>query len=346
MNKSENLTLENPAIPTWFEVHFPGKRTNPYFFWSIIGSAGVITLLALWLKTGIRTFLFPFVPLSLGIALIPIATRVGYNILLNWQEQVATFVRVSGEIDLDKWYKSRFREGANSKAPLVCGFLFNILSFIAFIMAGTFNHLAWYYSLVTGVLLLLVNFLCGVVLCSMWFLGKLVWDLGRRFKVHVSRHSYGITSTGPVLAKVYLVAAIVWFIISLSAYRSDYSWLLLVFLTTPTFIFLCGSFIVIQFPLHVRMREFKSNELRKLERVLAKLIPENLEEFSNERREQIEFYHRLEDSISELPEWPFRWGSYAGVIGTSLGAMAPTILSYLLQAGVIRFSWFLFPIRP
>jgi len=333
----------NAAIPTWFEHNLPSPKKNTRLWWTSIGIVCVSVSITLWLKTGARVFLFPFVPLSFGIALIPIATRISYNILLKWEDQVTTFVKTD-ENSLRDLYEKRFIKGAKSKAAIICGFLFNALSFFAFSMAGTFSHMAWYYRVVTISLLFVINFFCGVVLCSMWFLAKLVWDLGK-YDVEVSRHSYGVTSTGPVLLKVYFLAAIVWFTISLSAYRSDYSWLLLVFLATPTFIFLCVSFIVIQIPLHERMREFKRKRLNELGLILTELDPKNLRDCDTERRERIEFYRRLEDSTNELPEWPFRLGSYLGVIGSSLAAMAPTIISYLLRAGLIRFSWFLLPRR-
>jgi hypothetical protein len=329
-------------FPTWFEQKLPCPRKHTPLWWASIGLLFASVSVALWSKTGTRVFLFPFVPLSFGIALIPIATRISYNILLKWEKQVATFLKTD-ESSLRDFYEKRFIRGANSKAPIICGFLFNALSFTAFAKAGTFSQMAWYYGVVAGSLLFIINFFCGVVLCAMWFLAKFVWDLGG-FDVQVSRHSYGITSTGPVLLKVYFLAAIVWFTISLSAYRSDYSWVLLIFLATPTFIFLSLSFIVIQIPLHERMREFKRKQLNELERILAELNPTNLEGCDIEKREKIEFYRRLEDSTNQLPEWPFKWGSYIGVIGTSLAAMAPTIISYLLQAGRIKFSWFLLPL--
>src|SRR5262249_44631789 len=152
--------------------------------------------------------------------LIPIATRTGYNILLNWEPQVATFIR-SESLDSNS-YRAHFRDGATSRAPIVWGLVFNALSFLAYALAGIFTQLNWYSKIFAALLLISINFMCGIVLCSMWFLGKLVWKIGHS-DVHVSRHSYGVTSTGPVLLRVYLLAAGVWFTISLSAYRSAYS---------------------------------------------------------------------------------------------------------------------------
>src|SRR5229473_1419109 len=109
------IQIESPKIRTWFENYFPWIRKHPYRWWGLIGSASVLISAILRFMAGPGLFSFPFIPVSLGIALIPLATRLGYNILLDWEEQVVTFIVHDNDAQLRNWYRARFTQGAESR---------------------------------------------------------------------------------------------------------------------------------------------------------------------------------------------------------------------------------------
>ncbi|HXI23519.1 MAG TPA: hypothetical protein VNG71_06570 [Pyrinomonadaceae bacterium] len=238
--------------------------------------------------------------------------------------------------DPGDWFRLHFVRGSTSRVVSWCGAVFSAVCLVVFWALGAFTDWTTSSTLVAVAEIAIAGFSCGAVLGSMFLLGKLVWEIGHQ-NIVVAPHSLGVTSTGPTLSKVYAIGAAVWFVFGVSAYDFPHPWLLIVFLAVPTFLFLAGSFVIIQFPLHDRMRDYKKKELERLDNILEKLTPAD-PDCTPEVLRQISFYQRLQREVDDLPEWPFRWRSYASVIGTSVAAAMPGILSALVQAGIIHFS--------
>jgi hypothetical protein len=327
-----------PYIPTWFEYRWyrGGNVGSP-----IVGFTFLLLSVLFWRSTGSRFFLFPLVPIAIGMAIIPITHRLAFKVLLSWEDQVVRFMRIrdaESQDDRRVWYRLHFTQGATSHIVLYCALGFSGICALMFSLLGDFSAVGFLSTFFALFEVALAGFFCGAVLGSMGLLFKLIWEIGHQ-EIIVSAHSFGVTSTGSTLLKVYAMGAGVWSVFLLSAYNFRHPWVLIFSLAVPTFIFLCGSFVLIQFPLHARMNDYKKRELARLDSVLSQLIPQDLAHCTPVQRERIPFYQKLQKDIDDLPEWPFRWRSYLGVIGASVAAAVPTILSYLLQSGILHLAW-------
>src|SRR5260221_1879865 len=246
---------DRPHIPTWFEYHwYRGRNIGSL----ILGFAFLLLSLLFWRSTGSRLFLFPLVPVAIGMAIIPIAHRIAFQILLAWEDQVVQFMRThntQSEDERREWYRKRFRQGATSPVVFYCALAFSGVSVFVIWFLGGFSTLPNLPRFVSLLELALAGFFCGAVLGSMALLFKLIWEIGHQ-EILVSGHSFGVTSTGPTLLKVYAMGAGVWSVFLLSVYSFQHPWLLILSLAVPTFIVLCGSFVFFQFPLQARMTDY------------------------------------------------------------------------------------------
>lgn len=323
---------------TWFQLYpdKPGGRINTY--WIPAGLALSLASILCFLVTDNVLFIVTFLPMALGGALIVLVSRGVYRTLVSWEGQMLSFIadKRYSEIAIKRWFRSHFRNGTRFWPPFVSGIIFVLVSFLVWGGSGIFAGLERIPSTVAAATLLFTSFLVGVVLSLLYYLARLVIGLGD-FNIVVSSHSYGVLSVGHVLVSVYVRASLVWFTIALSGvFIFKAMPLPMAILGLPTFLFVVGSFVFIQFPLHRQMKEYKKQELRKLDAALRTLAPYPIEDCTPERLEQIKFYRELAGSISSLPDWPYHWKSAAGVTLTSALAASPSILSLAVDAGKLR----------
>ncbi len=336
VGKKDSLSrVRKSAFATWFELYPARPRVYSNLYW--VGASlllSIATAIA-YFVTNNKLFLFTFLPLAIGGGLIVIVTRRVYQTLLDWEDQMRSFVfdKNYSESALKRWFRSHFKNGTQFRTPLICGIVFSIISFFVWGSSGVFSGLGWVPFILAICVLLFTSFLVGIVLCLLYYLGGLILGLGK-FDIVVNQHSYGVLSLGNILVKMYAQASFVWFIIALSGvYVFKETPLPMTILGLPTLLFVIGSFVFIQFPVHKQMKEYKRKELQKIDSTLRTLIPYPVEECTPERLEQIKFYRDLANSISNLPEWPYHWKGAAGVTITSLLAASPGIVSFVADTG-------------
>ena len=323
-------TCERSRAPTWFEHWSPG-RTGSDWFWVILGMSCVTVSLSLYVATGAKPLLVRVAPVSAGAALIPLGMKVIYGLLSGWESSLTTFV-VRPKSEPQSWYRDQFEAFLRTPVPICVGFLWMALSIGAFSLAGTFGELGLQIKAAAIVTLGFAAFVCGVGLTSIFYLGRVIWQLGSS-PVTVAAHRFGVLSTGDILLKCYVVIAAIWCVYTSSAvWNVATGWITMVLLAVPAVFFIVGSFVVCQLPLHWRMVDFKHTLVRDLEQQIAALQAKNLDTLSDRERQLLVLLRSLSKEALPLPEWPFRWKALAGVFVFSIGAIAPAIVSTLIRS--------------
>jgi len=78
------------------------------------------------------------------------------------------------------------------------------------------------------------------------------------------------------------------------------------------------------------MVEYKRAMLIRLENLFESSLPKQPNEMTEERQRQMTFYLSELKRVQNWPEWPFSVGNLSGVMGASLGAIAPQIIHVAL----------------
>jgi hypothetical protein len=278
-------------------------------------------------------FLGTFMLLSLCIGLVPLIMRAVYAILGTWMNHVPDFLPSDPQITADcrAWTEGEYWAFNNSPSQWRFGLSFALLACWAWWAAGAFAQLSSPALVLALGITFLSTFVCGVGLISVYCLARHVWRVGKRYEVRVSDHQYGVLSTGSMLVKNYALVAVVWCVSTSSAtWTLDSRGTPLFALAVPTAVFFVGSFLVCQFPLHARMVEYKRKRLKELDALLNRLAPDSPDDVTKNRQGQVEFCVSEIRRTSKLPEWPFGIGALSGVVGASIGTVAPQLLQTLI----------------
>jgi hypothetical protein len=279
-----------------------------------------------------------FAAFASTIALVPLAMKTIFHVIWEWRSRAADFAR-SEDLDSDPrvaaWIESEFKAFLRSAVPLVVGLAYATFALLVYQESGTFQDLSALQALLGKCVIWLGSLMCGIGLMSIFYLGRLIWRMGKKYHVRVANHTHGILSTGDALLRCYLVIAIVW-----AVYTSSAVWnlsgrvLTLLALSLPAVCLFISSFVVCQLPLHDRMLEAKRARLKALDDLLQELTPVDVHQLTEHRKEQVDFCVEEIERVASWPEWPFRIRAFSGVVAASVGAIAPTILDIVVARWV------------
>jgi len=181
--------------------------------------------------------------------------------------------------------------------------------------------------------------LAGFGLDAIFATGRLIWRFGRRYRIVVRGHKFGVLSTGRVLGHCFLAVAIVAMIYYSSAIFGlkhlpadlTYRNAPLLMLSAPTLIFIFASFVVCQIPLHIQIIEYKRNQLTDIERILDQLKTRINDNIGSILQRQIGFFENRRTQIMALPEWPFGFSALLAAIGSSIVPVLPSLIGFLVK---------------
>jgi hypothetical protein len=318
------------VYPTYLET-LTGARTAKIWVWVVVGVFATALPLLGFLRWHNPAMLGTFTFLGASIAILPLAMKGIYAVLLSWTRLLPTFLRKDGATpsDYKRWAQQEFERLNNSVIPRNFGFAYALFALAAFWFGGAFDALPLLMLVLCGSITLLSSFVCGVGLAAVFFLGQSIWRLGREFPVRISEHGFGVLSVGRALVKSYALVAVVWCCYTASGtWALRGKWVPLLVLAAPAFVFFVSSFVICQFPLHLRMVDCKRAALLELDNLLEKLTPTDPNDLSQERQRQIEFCIALTKRVNHWPEWPFGIANLSRVLGVSVGAVAPQLIQF------------------
>ncbi len=259
---------------------------------------------------------------------VPIGIRSGSKAFGEWAESLSYFVK-KDKMVLDDWIsrQARFLYGDRGVSRFALAFAF--LTVGTHWAGQTFNGMTITQMLVPMAILSSTGFVCGIGLACIFLFSRIIWKLGR-FAVRVESHQFGIMSTGSVMAKCYVTAAVIWLLYTLSTpWAEKRAWITMALLGIPPLVLFVGSFALSQFPLHKRMLDYKRLRVMELQERIRALEPASPDGLTEEIRKKIEFYRlTLLDALA-LPEWPFSFGNVSGVFVSSATAVLPVLLKGL-----------------
>jgi hypothetical protein len=314
----------------------PPFRGTPYLFWFVcfVGFAGAALVISIGTPPGWRYFAF-CLSIAGGFLTVPLVFRLAYLRFKSWSEDVRSFVVLTDKFGPDAlaaFLSAELSQFRGSKSAFVVSAIFGAMAFLVFRLAGYPVGFGSLSSLLAGALVAGSAFVAGLGLVTIFYGCRTIWRVGA-FSVRVRSNKFEITSTGAMLSQCYLAIAFSWALYSSSAIAwvdSNHfleAELPLMLLSAPTFVAFTASFIACQFPLHLRMLEFKKRELRAIEDLLDQLKPSKIEDLDSARKEKISYFEAKRNEIAALPEWPFSSKALWGVLGSSLTAVFPALIT-------------------
>jgi hypothetical protein len=311
------MNNSSPATPFDRLTQKLGNRSSWLF--SIVSIVSVVSTLFVSLNYGNNLIIL--LPLSATIGLVPLFVKKGATILYNWKEETAEFLK----------YSRRFQSFADVRFSILAGCVFMIIASVIYVKANSFDELSLFGKTASWLVFGGSTFIGGIGILSIVHLCLLFRDIGK-CPVEVTDTTFGIMSSGNKLLSCYSLGCIGWFLYSFSGFGTIlYSKNPLYYLSLPSFVFLVGSFIFAQYPLHNRMVEFKKKRIQHIQKLIEGVYPKEAEKVNKEQLELLERLSGLSKEASKLPVWPFNFGTFLGVISGALGAIFPSLLSIGLE---------------
>lgn len=316
--------MENsfPLTPFDHLIHQRGNRTSFVYLFLSTTSIIVSWLIALNYSQSLTILL----PLSITLGIVPFFVKKGATILYSWKEELSDFLKVD-RVDIEKTCNQRFSKFAKVHLSIVVGSVFAITASFIYFQAGAFRELTLVGQIVGWLIFFVSTFICGMGLVSIVHLSLFFRDIGK-FPVEVTNTAFGIMSAGNKLLSCYLFGCFAWCIYSFSGLGTIFSSNNpFYYLSIPSFIFLVGSFIFAQYPLHTRMSEYKKKRIQHIQKLMESVYPKEMEGVT---KEQLELLSRLSDltkEASQLPTWPSNYQTFMGAISSAFGAILPSLLS-------------------
>lgn len=319
----------DPTALSYFDRLRIRPRSGTYRSWAVAGLVAAGICASFYVLTGSVQFLTTFLPLALGIGLVPAAIRIGLAIVRDWEENAVRFVRADSGL-FREWYRSRFIAYLNAWDVPAWGFAYFGAAAVAFRGGGAFDGLSGMGLILAYGILALSAFCCGVGVATVIRFANLIWGLGR-YQVWVTKSPFGVLSTGPMLVRCYFLAGVIWCVYTSSAgWNLAAGWIPVIALSVPAITIILGSFVIAQIPLHRRMVECKRARMFELEEILQKFVPRIADDLTEERLKRLAFLRAELEAASSLPEWPFGWRSLSAVFATSIASVSPTLITFLL----------------
>lgn len=314
----------------------PPFRGVPYLFWFLCfaASAGAAWVISRDMPNGWRYFLF-CLSIAAGFLTVPLAFKLAYLRFKSWSEDVPSFVVLSDKFGADALADLLSDELSQFRGPasaFVISIPFGVMAALVFWLAGYPVGLGSLSSIFAGVLVACAAFIAGLGLVTIFYGCRTIWRIGA-FAVRVTSNKFEITSTGAMLSQCYLAIAFSWALYSSSAIawvdgkHLAEAQLPLILLSAPTFVAFSASFVLCQFPLHLRMLEFKKRELRRIEGLLDQLKPSRVEDLDSACKEKINYFETKRNEAAALPEWPFNSKALWGALVSSVTAVFPALVT-------------------
>jgi hypothetical protein len=293
-----------------------------------------------------RPYLGMCLPIAFGFISVPAAFKFSHARLIAWAQNVNTFaVRDDAPLTHENaepknWVMHELSFFGGSVRMYAAGIVLALWSLFAFYLGNYFDGLT---ELEVGYLCSLIAFsagLAGFGLDAIFSTSRLIWRFGRKYRIVVRGHKFGVLSTGRVLGECFLAVAVVAMIYYSSAILGlkhlpgdlTYRNAPLLMLSAPTLIFIFASFVVCQIPLHIQMIDYKKNQLTDIERILDQLKTRINDEISSMLQRQIAFFEGRRTQIMTLPEWPFGFNGLVAAIGSSIVPLVPSLIGFLVKA--------------
>jgi len=130
------------VYPTYLEMP-TSSRAGYIWAWVVIGAIAVTVPVLGFLRWHNHVMLGTFTLLGICIALVPLAMKAIYSILLSWAQFLPTFLRKDSATSshYEQWIRHEFERLNSSSVPRLFGMGFAALAVSAFWLGGAFDKL-------------------------------------------------------------------------------------------------------------------------------------------------------------------------------------------------------------
>lgn len=268
---------------------------------------------------------------TLCIGLIPMALVYAKRRADDWLSCMFNFVRRDAET-VTAWFAARiqnlFRVRSNVVWAVGVGLAIVIFEHYdcAFVQRSP-----WARVIVVGASLVMTS-LAGFALAVV-VKGAIVISQVGRVPIYVSSSPYGVLATGTMLVKSFAFATVVYVVAVLTmVLRSwrDPNLLILSFALCVVGLYLV-AFLGPQWRIHRGMVTFKRESLLRIEAKLQQHVNAFDRNPSKNTNDLIEALRKRREEIQSLPDWPFNWKNFAGIVSLAASSVLPVILRLVVD---------------
>lgn len=317
--------------------------STPAFWLSCFALAVLATgLVGIYEDAPRRYFALCWLLALAGFLMVPAAVHICRALLVRWARTMDGFIKGFSEAEAERWIDAELKFFDSSRQMVIASSLLGAVAVLAYTRGNFLQGLDALASFCAVALVFSSACMAGCGLGAMFGGTRAILKLGRSYRerIFVTSGKFGITSTGRVLAKCWLVIGVVWFVFTctallgprystLSAFLFSYP---VIVVAVPTLPVILGCFIGSQVALHDAMTEYKRREIVRIERMIHELTPDKVSGFTKDTQETIEFLRRRVSELESLPDWPFSTKALAGVGGSVITAVLPVLVEGILTA--------------
>ncbi len=324
-----------PERPLYFERGALVLSGRPYLSWLLAGALLSLGSAALAVQTNQPIFLRTCLALAVGITIVPFAMKAGVQVLIDWGPVLDHVIDRDPEV-IRAWHRGRLAKLRSLRRPELVGVVFVPWAIASFYYGGYFQGLSIIEGLVLATMISSAAFTAGIAIYYLVFLARTVWQIGQ-FPVRVDPHPFGIVRIGHGLLQCYLIAAVVWLVISSSgSWRATVELRPVLLIGVPSLFLMIGSFVFCQIPLHRQMTVYKQHQLYTLDKTIQALQVSNPEAIDDAAVRRLTYWQQERERVIALPEWPFGWKSLAGL---SVSALTPLLPLTAKAAFPLAVAW-------
>lgn len=266
--------------------------------------------------------------MTMGIGLIPCAIIHAFDSIVQWSKRTPAFIELPEEMII-KWWTQQFKFLWGSRALFLASIVFGALTLFAEILSRNYSTSLIYVILVLISFTVLAGIWCGFGL-TLFFKLSLVFSRLGRLPITVTADRLGITSAGSILAKIWLLAGLLYTVYTSTAILRPGEIVLgnaaMMLLALPAGLVIFGGLLMSQINLHKAMLRYKERQLQELQIQLRTTKEEFLTARSHEAGKRLRHLRDLHNEVSALPEWPFSWRHVLGFGSYTIGSFIPTVL--------------------
>lgn len=266
--------------------------------------------------------------ITIGLGLIPCAILHSFDLIFHWSAKTHHFISMPEE-ELKEWWKMKFDYMWKRKAIFIASLCFGALEATNEYISDYYGGSPSYVGFILSGMTILAGMVAGMALVLFFKFSLVIGHLGR-LPLKVNTDRFGIMSVGPILAKVWLLAGLLYALFTSTAPlrpgKLDPGDTAMILLALPAGITIFSGLLMSQFGLHRGMVKYKEKLLQKLRTQLEITEEDFLTTKSYEAGEHLRHLREFYGHVSMLPEWPISW-RYAIGLGTySIGSFIPTAL--------------------
>jgi hypothetical protein len=267
---------------------------------------------------------------AFGIVAIPLVLLYSKRLMSAWLNSLLHFIDLDPK-DVLTWFDGHIRKVFFARSNVACGFVVGLFILLFEYLDGAFEQRTVLGLAIVVLASLLMTSLGGFALTVMVRGVILVSQVGQ-LPIYVSASPHGVLSTGTMLLKGFGAATGVYVVAVLTMVLRTGprpTWPILSWALFVAILYLVMFFLP-QWTIHTNMVAFKRRYLIGTEKQLRVYLMEFDKTPNKATHDMVQALRQRHDELQSLPDWPFNWKNFTGILGFAFSSAFPVVLKPLL----------------